>query len=687
MLECRVSDVRVRGMSNRTPLLLALLLPALAAAQEAPTAAPAAAAAPAAKVTAPPPEDAAVPVAQRTAAIEGPTGLHRVWSADPGPEGTFRLRFSLGLFSADDFPVDGATNDFTGTDFSLAYTPQENVEAFLSVRSTSNTNDAGEPELLQTQGDLALGLKGGLWVSDSVAIGAAASVRLLSGLGGGFSGEGTSAEFRALTTFDLTRTQTAPLRVHLDLSYYVENSEAVFADQPEEPSVVQEFGLQIARYDRFIIGLGLEAPVDPWVSPFLEYRIGTPFLVQLERMGAGSQEFAFASVPHSITPGIRAFPLPELALELAVRFGLSDAYFTGVPSEPPWMVVTSVAYTLDPRPRVIEREVKAEAPPPAAAEPKGVLVGRVVDAKSGAAIGDAEITYPGQRGVSAQLTDEQGRFAGYRFAPGKVRVQAAAEGYDSAKAEVTIAAGKDASVELKLEKLPEAKKGSVEVRVFDPRGKPMGASVEVGEVSGDATPDTPFRAEVPPGKYTVRIFTAGFADEEKEVEVEAERTASLRVPMKKGKSSAGTRAAKRAPTKRGRPSVAPVPSGGRGLATVSSRGISVARPIEFTDARGDTLTDASKRALDDLAIELNNNPQVRKVRVNAHTDARGVPDELMAVSERQARSVKSYLVSRGVDAERVQSKGYGAERPIAPNLTSRGRAKNRRVEFLVLEAD
>ncbi|MCA9560619.1 MAG: OmpA family protein, partial [Myxococcales bacterium] len=131
----------------------------------------------------------------------------------------------------------------------------------------------------------------------------------------------------------------------------------------------------------------------------------------------------------------------------------------------------------------------------------------------------------------------------------------------------------------------------------------------------------------------------------------------------------------------------PVPSGGRGLATVSSRGISVARPIEFTETRGDTLTDASKRALDDLAIELNNNPQVRKVRVNAHTDARGVPDELVAVSERQARSVKSYLVSRGVDAERVQSKGYGAERPIAPNLTSRGRAKNRRVEFLVLEAD
>ena len=265
-------------------------------------------------------------------------------------------------------------------------------------------------------------------------------------------------------------------------------------------------------------------------------------------------------------------------------------------------------------------------------------------------------------------------------------LRASADGYDEAKADATAVAGKDAAVELKLAKAKEAPKGSLEVRVFDHRGKPMGASVEVDDVRGDATADLPFRADLPPGPHALRVYTAGFADVKKTIEVKAEQTESLRVPMKKGKSGGPSKGAVRAPT------TAPrlPPSGGGatiGLATVSARGISVARPIEFTDERGEELTPASKEALDSLADALLAAPHVTKVRINAHTDSQGNRADLTAATDRQARAVRSYLVSKGVPADRLQAHGYGPDSPVAPNLTSRGRAKNRRVEFMVLEAN
>ena len=67
--------------------------------------------------------------------------------------------------------------------------------------------------------------------------------------------------------------------------------------------------------------------------------------------------------------------------------------------------------------------------------------------------------------------------------------------------------------------------------------------------------------------------------------------------------------------------------------------------------------------------------------------ARGDAAAKRNLSLKQARSVQSYLVSRGVARKRLSTRGYGGDKPIAPNLTARGREKNRRVEFKVLEAD
>ena len=76
---------------------------------------------------------------------------------------------------------------------------------------------------------------------------------------------------------------------------------------------------------------------------------------------------------------------------------------------------------------------------------------------------------------------------------------------------------------------------------------------------------------------------------------------------------------------------------------------------------------------------------VKRVKVEGHTDNRGVKAANQTLSEDRARSVMEYLIAQGLDKVRLESVGYGDSKPIAPNLTARGRELNRRVEFIVLE--
>ena len=73
-----------------------------------------------------------------------------------------------------------------------------------------------------------------------------------------------------------------------------------------------------------------------------------------------------------------------------------------------------------------------------------------------------------------------------------------------------------------------------------------------------------------------------------------------------------------------------------------------------------------------------------KIEIAGHTDGHGSVEYNQRLSENRARSVVDYLVSHGIDARRLSFKGYGKSHPIATNATEEGRAKNRRVEFIVL---
>jgi OOP family OmpA-OmpF porin len=77
-------------------------------------------------------------------------------------------------------------------------------------------------------------------------------------------------------------------------------------------------------------------------------------------------------------------------------------------------------------------------------------------------------------------------------------------------------------------------------------------------------------------------------------------------------------------------------------------------------------------------------PDVR-LEISGHTDSVGKADYNRDLSQKRADSVKAYLVSQGIAADRLEAVGYGMDKPIASNKTKSGRSKNRRTEFNLIK--
>jgi outer membrane protein OmpA-like peptidoglycan-associated protein/tetratricopeptide (TPR) repeat protein len=86
--------------------------------------------------------------------------------------------------------------------------------------------------------------------------------------------------------------------------------------------------------------------------------------------------------------------------------------------------------------------------------------------------------------------------------------------------------------------------------------------------------------------------------------------------------------------------------------------------------------------IDEFVNFLKVNPSV-KVEIQGHTDNIGNPSDNQALSVNRAKSVYNYLLQKGITSSRLQSAGYGQDRPIADNNTEKGRAKNRRTVFVI----
>jgi OOP family OmpA-OmpF porin len=94
-----------------------------------------------------------------------------------------------------------------------------------------------------------------------------------------------------------------------------------------------------------------------------------------------------------------------------------------------------------------------------------------------------------------------------------------------------------------------------------------------------------------------------------------------------------------------------------------------------------TLRPESMGTLNQIKRILTQNPDL-KFEIDGHTDNSGAAAHNLALSQQRADAVKDQLVSMGIDAGRLTTKGFGDTKPIASNATPDGKANNRRVEFV-----
>ena len=103
----------------------------------------------------------------------------------------------------------------------------------------------------------------------------------------------------------------------------------------------------------------------------------------------------------------------------------------------------------------------------------------------------------------------------------------------------------------------------------------------------------------------------------------------------------------------------------------------------FFEFDQDRILPVSYPILDELAFTLRAHPRIQHVRIEGHTDNVGRPSYNLNLSFRRAQAVMQYLVRRGVRDDRLHSAGFGQEQPVADNDTETGRARNRRVSFVI----
>ncbi|NDR58893.1 OmpA family protein [Pseudoruegeria sp. M32A2M] len=126
-------------------------------------------------------------------------------------------------------------------------------------------------------------------------------------------------------------------------------------------------------------------------------------------------------------------------------------------------------------------------------------------------------------------------------------------------------------------------------------------------------------------------------------------------------------------------------SGELALEECQNRFLTVSEANEISFSSGSARLEAkSAPMLDSLAEIVGRCPDL-SIEVGGHTDSVGPERANLRLSERRAKSVAAYLEGQGVARARMQIAGYGETRPVADNDTERGRWRNRRIEFSIVE--
>jgi len=119
---------------------------------------------------------------------------------------------------------------------------------------------------------------------------------------------------------------------------------------------------------------------------------------------------------------------------------------------------------------------------------------------------------------------------------------------------------------------------------------------------------------------------------------------------------------------------------------VTADKIVIREKIQF-DLNKATIKPESDELLGEIVEVFKENPHIKKVSIEGHTDNQGSDSYNQKLSDQRAKSVLDYLVGKGIDAKRLTSKGFGESKPIGSNDTEEGKEQNRRVEFIITEQE
>lgn len=455
--------------------------------------------------------------------FHGPVGGIRVVDAGSGPVHTFRLSLMSDFMYLGDFLQSGDYVKQLGGALAFSWTAHRNVEVFAAYQSTATWNTLGNPELVQSLGDVQLGAKGFASIRPWLRVGGDFSIRFSNPVGNvGVAFRGTSFGLRGNLTFDLRElsSRSIPFIARVNAQYYfdnsanlvrgVENARYAGLDSPrprnEEPrnlvTEAERFALGINRTDFVNLRFGFEAPIeirerfqiDPilewlWAIPVNRTGFVCPYLRAdsdgcLDRSGA-------KAFPMSLTIGARVHPIVRgLSLTAAVDVGLTGTRTLTRELAPtmPYAVILGASYAYDPAARAAgaERVTERVVEVPADVAVRGHVLGTVVDREAGTPVDGAIVVFTG-RDVNALVANTAGGFRSYAFEPGEVAMAITHPDYEPGTCTATIPTERPA---------PAATTPATDSTVTDSTALPSTSSTQATAPSLDASV-TPGVAETP----------------------------------------------------------------------------------------------------------------------------------------------------------------------------------------------
>jgi hypothetical protein len=473
----------------------------------------------------------------------GQHGLLRLSAATPLSAGWLGIATDFQFFKATGLLRPDQEQQRMVSTYTINWAPFRFLEAAFALHVTSDSSSlpvaGGQPqeELQVAVGDPELAIKGGHAIGHGFALGGLLDVRFPSAAGlFQASGSATNVFFAVLASW--CGGGKLPLGAHLNVGFLRDGSANLF-DEPARLSAAQRFAAQVSSFNRVVTRLGLEY-ITRYVGPFVEISL-EPFV------GDGAP--GFGDSPGTVSFGARAWPTSKKGLQLLAAL---DIGVTGVGSGSPtvsqpgkyafvlprWNLLLQLSYRFEPfaAPEVkeVEKVGRGAEPPPPVRE-RGIVVGSVVDERTGKPVWNARVSLEGEQASSLAVNPSDGSFRSYQVEAGPHTVVATADGYSIAKLQVQVPPGGETRAHFRLSQRTRVTPGTLRGTVKALAGKLTGATVLIPEIDQTirVEADGSFTVSLKPGEYKVVVSAKGFRAQSKTIRILEGSTVILNVDLYK----------------------------------------------------------------------------------------------------------------------------------------------------------